>query len=79
MLKSWRSKTNRSYDSLFGKLQLMGSNPSSGPMKEVVNFLAYTYTKGLSSSSSPSLLTTVKAYEDCTAPTQEKKTGLFWL
>ena len=52
-------------------------DPSSCPMKEVVNFLTYTYTKGLSSSSSPSLLTIVKAYEDHTAPTQEKKYRLY--
>ena len=44
MLKSWRTKTNRSYDSLFGKwhrwCSSRGSDPFSGPVKEVVNFLA---------------------------------------
>ena len=50
MLKSWRTKTNKSYDSLFGKwyswCSSRGSDPFSGPIKEVVNFLAYLHKEG---------------------------------
>ena len=50
MLKSWRSKTNRSYDSLFGRwLSLCdrrGSDPFSGSVINVVNFLAYLHNEG---------------------------------
>ena len=50
MLKSWRTKTNRSYDSLFRKWHCWchsrDSNPFSGPVREVVNFLAYLYKEG---------------------------------
>ena len=50
MLKSWRTKTNRSYDSLFGKwhswCRSRDSDPFSSPVSEVVNFLAYLYREG---------------------------------
>ena len=50
MLKSWRTKTNKSYDSLFGKWHSWccsrGSDPFSGPIKEVVNFLANLHKEG---------------------------------
>lgn len=50
MLKSWRTKTNRSYDSLFDKWYswccARDSDPFSGPINEVVNFLANLYTEG---------------------------------
>ena len=50
MLKSWRTKTNRSYDSLFRKwhswCHTRGSDPFSGPVNEVVNFLANLYKEG---------------------------------
>ena len=50
MLKSWRTKTNKSYDSLFGKWHswccARGSDPFSGPIKEVVNFLAHLHREG---------------------------------
>ena len=50
MLKSWRTKTNKSYDSLFGKWHswccARGSDPFSGPIKEVVNFLANLHKEG---------------------------------
>ena len=50
MLKSWRTKTNRSYDSLFGKwhswCRSRDSDSFSGPISEVVNFLAYLYGEG---------------------------------
>ena len=42
MLKSWRSNTNKSYDSLFGRWSSWcserGSDPISGPVTEVLNF-----------------------------------------
>ena len=50
MFKSWRTKSNKSYNSLFGKWQswycARGSNPFSGPIKEVVNFLANLHKEG---------------------------------
>ena len=50
MLKSWRAKTNKSYDSLFGKwyswCSERGVDPISGPITNVVNFLAYLHSKG---------------------------------
>ena len=50
MLKSWRSKTNKSYDSLFGRwlswCDTGGSNPFSGPIINVVNFLAQLHSEG---------------------------------
>ena len=50
LLKSWRTKTNRSYNSLFRKwhswCHSWGSDPFSGPVKEVVNFLANLHDEG---------------------------------
>ena len=50
LLKSWRTKTNKSYDSLFGKWHSWccskETDPFSGPIKEVVNFLASLYKIG---------------------------------
>lgn len=47
ILKSWRTKTNRYYDSLFGQWNHWcgerGSDPFSGPVSEVANFLACLY------------------------------------
>ena len=47
MLKSWRAKTNKSYCSLFTKWECWcserGSDPISGPVTEVANFLAYLF------------------------------------
>ena len=44
LLSSWRAKTNKSYDSLFGKWHswclTRGTDPFSGPVTGVVNFLA---------------------------------------
>ena len=46
ILKSWRTKTNKSYDSLFGRWHRWcnerGSDPFSGPVSEV----AYLYGEG---------------------------------
>ena len=53
VLKSWRTKTNKFYDSLFGKWHswccARGSDPFSGPIKEVVDFLANLHNKGYQS------------------------------
>ena len=50
LLKSRRVKTNKSYDSLFSKwyswCDRRGSDPFSGPVSEVVNFLANLYSEG---------------------------------
>ena len=50
ILNSWRTKTNKSYDSLFGRWNHwcteQGSNPFSGPVSEVANFLATLYQEG---------------------------------
>lgn len=50
ILKSWRTKTNRSYDSLFGRwyrwCSEWDSDPFSGPISEVANFLASLYQEG---------------------------------
>ena len=50
MLNSWGSKTNRSYDSLFLKWSrwcaTRHSDPISGPINEVLNFLAKLYKDG---------------------------------
>ena len=47
ILKSWRTKTNKSYDSLFGRWHHWcterGSDPFSGSVSEVGNFLASLY------------------------------------
>ena len=52
MLKSWRTKTNKSYDSLFTKWERWcserGSDPISGPVTEVANFLAYLFKGAIS-------------------------------
>ena len=60
MLKSWRTKTNRYYNSLFGKwhswCSSRGSDPFSGPIKEVVNFLAHLYKEGWISISIPQFI-----------------------
>ena len=50
LLKSRRVKTNKSYDSLFSKWNSWcsgrGSDPFSGPVSEVVNFLAQLFAEG---------------------------------
>ena len=50
MLKSWRSKTNKSYDSLFGRWNSWcckrGTDPISGPVTDVLNFLADLHKQG---------------------------------
>ena len=50
ILNSWRSENSRSYDSLFGQWNRwcseQGSDPFSGPIREVANFLASLYQEG---------------------------------
>ena len=50
LLASWRTKSNQSYDSHFRKwiswCAEQGSNPVSGPIAEVVNFLAHLFEQG---------------------------------
>ena len=52
ILKSWSTKTNKSYDSLFGRWHRWctewGSDPFSGPVSEVANFLASLYGEVIS-------------------------------
>ena len=55
MLSSWRTKTNKSCNSLFAKWHRWcserGSDPFSAPLAQVANFLAYLYKKGYQYSS----------------------------
>ena len=50
MLASWRDKTNSNYGSSFAKwaglCQQRGRNPLSGPVADVVNFLAELFSQG---------------------------------
>ena len=50
MLRSWKTKTNKSYNSLFGKWHSWcysrGSEQFSEPIKKVVNFLAHLHEEG---------------------------------
>ena len=55
LLASWRTKSNKTYDSHFKKwlcwCSARGSDPVSGPMSEVANFLADLHEEGYQSSS----------------------------
>ena len=68
MLKSWRTKTNKSYDSLFTKWELWcserGSDPISGPVTEVANFLAYLFEGGYQYSSINSYRSAISSVHD---------------
>ena len=50
LLASWRTKSSKSYDSLFGKwvcwCHQRGADPIDGPISDVVNFLAHVYDEG---------------------------------
>ena len=50
LLASWRTKSSRSYGSLFGKwvcwCRERGADPISGPISDVVNFLAHLFEEG---------------------------------
>ena len=68
-LNSWRAKTNKSYDSLFRKWHSWCSqrnfDPFSGPIANVVNFLAHLYKDGYQYSS-------VNAYRSSISSVHEK-------
>ena len=55
LLASWRSKSNKIYDSHFNKwlcwCPARGSDPISGPVSEIANFLAHLHKEGYQSSS----------------------------
>ena len=55
LLASWRTKSNKTYDSHFKKwlcwCSARGSDPVSGPVSEVANFLADLHEEGCQSSS----------------------------
>ena len=72
MLNSWRSKTNRSYDSLFSKWSswctTRYSDPISGPINEVLNFLAKLYKDGYQYSS-------INSYRSAISSVHEKIDG----
>ena len=72
MLSSWRTKTNKSYDSLFTKWHCWcsewGSDPFCSPIAQVANFLAYLYKEGYQYSS-------VNAYWSAISSVHEKIDG----
>ncbi len=72
LLKSWRSKTNKSYDSLFRKwsgwCMERGSDPFSGPIVSVVNFLADLHKQGYKYQS-------LNAYRSAISSTHERIEG----
>ena len=72
LLGSWRAKTNKTYDSLFGKWHSWCSqrkyDPFSGPIRNVVNFLAYLYKDGYQYSS-------INAYRSSISSVHEKVDG----
>ena len=55
LLASWRTKSNKTYDSHFNKwlcwCSARGSDPISGPVSEIANFLAHLHKEGYRSSS----------------------------
>ena len=55
LLASWRTNSNKTYDSHFNKwlcwCSARGSDPISGPVSEIVNFLAHLHKEGYRSSS----------------------------
>ena len=72
MLKSWRTKTNKSYDSLFGKWNSWCIERSydlfSGPITNVANFLAYLFKEGYQYSS-------INSYRSAISSVYEKVEG----
>ena len=72
MLNSWRTKTNKSYDSLFRKWHCwcdqQGFDPISGPVTNVVNFLASLHKEGYQYNS-------VNAYRSAISSVHEKVDG----
>ena len=72
MLSSWRTKTNKSYVSLFSKWHCWCSerslDPFTAPIAQVANFLAYLYKEGYQYSS-------VNAYWSAISSVHEKIDG----
>jgi hypothetical protein len=72
-LKSCRTKTNKSYDSLFRRWNRWcaqwGSNPFSGPVSEIANFLASLYQEGYQYNS-------INAYRSAISSVHEKVDGV---
>ena len=72
ILKSWRTKTNKSYDSLFAKWHSWSVqwsfNPFSGPITNVANFLAQLCTEGYQYSS-------INSYRSAISSVHEKVDG----
>ena len=68
ILKSWRTKTNRSYYSLFTKSECWcsewGSDPISRPATKVANFLVYLYKEGYHYSSINSYQFAISSVQD---------------
>uniref|UniRef100_A0A1X7VY44 Core-binding (CB) domain-containing protein n=1 Tax=Amphimedon queenslandica TaxID=400682 RepID=A0A1X7VY44_AMPQE len=73
ILSSWRTKTNKLYDSLFRQWNRWctkrDSNPFSGPVCEVANFLPTIYQEGYQYNS-------VNAYRSAISSVHEKLDGL---
>ena len=72
LLASWRQKSSKSYDSLFGKwvdwCNQRHSDPVSGPISEVVNFLAHLFKEGYQYRS-------LNAYRSAISSVHEKADG----
>ena len=72
MLKSWRAKTNKSYDSLFTKwhswCRERDADPFSGPIINVVNFLATLHKQGYQYNS-------INSYRSAISSVHEKVEG----
>ena len=72
ILKSWSTKTNKSYDSLFAKwhswLAQWSFDPFSGPITNVANFLAQLCTEGYQYSS-------INSYRSAISSVHEKVDG----
>ena len=72
LLASWRQKSSKSYDSLFRKwvdwCNQRHSDPVSGPISEVVNFLAHMFKEGYQYRS-------LNAYRSAISSVHEKADG----
>ena len=73
IVKSWRTKTNKYYDSLFERwdrwCSQRGSNPFSGPVSEVANFLASLFAEGYQYSS-------INAYRSAISSVHDRVDGM---
>ena len=73
LLASWRTKSSKSYDSMFQRwiswCQERGTDPVSGPVSEVANFLADLYEKGYQQRS-------INAYRSAIASAHDRVDGV---